>query len=90
MPPQAIRIVGRDAVTGFFATVPAEGRLDLIKLVEVPANGNPAVAAYLPDDAGVCHAYGIMVLTITDDQVATITGFPDPELFPAFGLPTAL
>ena len=89
MPPQAIRIVGRDAVTGFFATVPAEGRLDLIKLVAVHANGNPAVAAYLPDDAGVCHAYGIMVLTITDDQVATITGFPDPELFPAFGLPAA-
>jgi RNA polymerase sigma-70 factor, ECF subfamily len=90
MPPQAIRIVGRDAVTGFFATVPAEGRLDLIRLVEVPANGDPAVAAYVPDDAGVCHAYGIMVLTITDDQVATITGFPDPELFPAFGLPVAL
>jgi RNA polymerase sigma-70 factor (ECF subfamily) len=90
MPPQAIRIVGRDAVTGFFATVPAEGRLDLIRLVEVRANGNPAVAAYLPDTTGECRGYGIMVLTITGDQIATITGFPDPELFPAFGLPVAL
>ena len=90
MPPQAIRIVGRDAVTGFFATVPAEGRLDLIRLVEVRANGNPAVAAYLADTTGECRGYGIMVLTITGDQIATITGFPDPELFPAFGLPVAL
>jgi RNA polymerase sigma-70 factor (ECF subfamily) len=88
MPPQAIRIVGRDAVTGFFVTVPAEGRLDLIQLVEIGANGHPAVAAYLPDTTGECRGYGIMVLTITGDQVATITGFPDPELFPVFGLPT--
>jgi RNA polymerase sigma-70 factor, ECF subfamily len=89
MPPQAIRIVGRDAVTGFFATVPAEGRLDLIQLVEIRANGNPALAAYLPDSTGECRGYGIMVLTISGDQIAAITGFPDPELFAAFGLPTA-
>jgi RNA polymerase sigma-70 factor (ECF subfamily) len=89
MPPQAIRIVGRDAVTGFFATVPAEGRLDLIQLVEIRANGHPAVAAYLPDTAGGYGGYGIMVLEITGDRIATITGFPDPELFPVFGLPTA-
>ncbi|HZD02576.1 MAG TPA: nuclear transport factor 2 family protein [Actinomycetes bacterium] len=31
MPPQAIRIVGRAAVAEFFATVPADGRLDLIR-----------------------------------------------------------
>ena len=87
MPPQAIRITGRDAVAEFFATVPAGGRLDLILLVPTRANGHPALAAYLPDDTtGDCRGYGIMVLTITDDQVATITGFPDPDLFPAFGL----
>jgi RNA polymerase sigma-70 factor (ECF subfamily) len=89
MPPQAIQIVGRDAVAGFFATVPADGRLDLIRLVVTRANGHPTLAAYLPDDStGDCRGYGIMVLTITDDQVATITGFPDPDLFPIFGLPT--
>jgi RNA polymerase sigma-70 factor (ECF subfamily) len=89
MPPQAIRIVGRDAVAGFFATVPADGRLDLIRLVVTRANGHPTLAAYLPDDStGDCRGYGIMVLTITDDQVATITGFPDPDLFPIFDLPT--
>jgi len=28
-----------------------------------------------------------MVLTTTDGQIASITGFPDPNLFPIFGLP---
>jgi hypothetical protein len=28
-----------------------------------------------------------MVLTVADGQIATITGFPDPGLFPIFGLP---
>jgi RNA polymerase sigma-70 factor (ECF subfamily) len=89
MPPQAIRIAGRDAVAEFFATVPANGRLDRIRLVLTRANGHPTLAAYLPDDPGgwECRGYGIMVLTISGDRVATITGFPDPALFPLFGLP---
>jgi RNA polymerase sigma-70 factor (ECF subfamily) len=89
MPPQSIRLVGRDAVAGFFATVPADGRLDLIRLVTTGANGHPALAAYLPDErTDDCRGYGIMVLTIDGDQVATITGFADPDLFPLFDLPT--
>jgi RNA polymerase sigma-70 factor (ECF subfamily) len=89
MPPQALRFLGRQAVAEFFATVPAEGRLDLIHLVQTRANGHPAVAAYLPDGTtGDCRGYGIMVLTTAGDQIATITGFPDPALFPAFDLPT--
>ncbi len=88
MPPQAIRIVGREAVAAFFATVPADGRLDLIHLVVTRANGHPALAAYLPDaTAGDCRGYGIMVLTLRGGRIATITGFPDPDLFPVFGLP---
>lgn len=88
MPPQEIRIVGRDAVAGFFATVPADGRLDLIRLVVTRANGHPTLAAYLPDEGtDGCRGYGIMVLTTDGDQVATITGFPDPDLFALFDLP---
>ena len=34
-----------------------------------------------------CRGYGIMVITVADGQIATITGFPDPALFPVFGLP---
>jgi len=87
MPPQAILIAGRDAVVEFFATVPAGGRLDTIRLQPVQANGHPAVAAYLRDDNGESRGYGIMVLTVGGGRIATITGFPDPALFPVFDLP---
>ena len=92
MPPQAIQITGRQAVADFFATVPAAGRLDLIRLVTTRANGHPSLAAYLPDDSTDdstvdCRGYGVMVLTVAGGQIATITGFPDPSLFPIFGLP---
>lgn len=87
MPPELAEFVGRDTVMEFLATVPADGRLDLIRLVEIRANGQPALAAYLPDDRGACQGYGIMVLTIEDGLVQTITGFPESDLFPAFGLP---
>ncbi|MEU4244654.1 RNA polymerase subunit sigma-70 [Actinoplanes sp. NPDC026619] len=87
MPPQAILITGRDAVAGFFANVPADGRLDTIRLRPIRANGQAALAAYLPDDRQYCRGYGIMVLTIAAGGVTTIIGFPDPSLFPVFGLP---
>jgi len=35
-------------------------------------------------------AYGIMVLTTNSDRIIEITGFADPALFPAFGLPVSL
>jgi RNA polymerase sigma-70 factor (ECF subfamily) len=87
MPPDALVFTGRDTVTEFLATVPAQGRLDLIRLVATRANGQPALAAYLPDHLGRCQGYGIMVLTLAGERITTITGFPDPHLFPAFGLP---
>lgn len=79
MPPQAIQITGRHLVAEFFATVPAKGWLDLIEMVATRANGHPSLAAYLPDGStSDCHGYGIMVITVADGQIATITGFPDP------------
>ena len=74
-------------VMRFFATVPADGRLDTIRLVRTRANGHPALAAYLPGKSARCEGYGIMVFTATDDGIATITGFPSPDLFERFGLP---
>jgi RNA polymerase sigma-70 factor (ECF subfamily) len=87
MPPELTSITGRPDVTRFFATVPAGGRLDTIRLVRTAANGHLAVAAYLPDKSARCQGYGIMVFTITRDGIATITGFPSPDLFGRFGLP---
>jgi RNA polymerase sigma-70 factor (ECF subfamily) len=54
----------------------------------VHAYGQPALAAYLPDERGDCRGYGIMVLDIANAAIVTVTGFPDLALFRTFGLPT--
>ncbi|HEY8471863.1 MAG TPA: RNA polymerase subunit sigma-70 [Natronosporangium sp.] len=86
MPPEP-SIAGRDRVTHFFATVPAHGRLDQIRLVVTGANRQPAVAAYLRDWGERCQGYGIMVFTVADGAISVIHGFPRPDLFDRFGLP---
>jgi RNA polymerase sigma-70 factor, ECF subfamily len=91
MPPEPMRIVGTDAIGNFFRTVPAAGRLERIRLVPTRANGQPAVAAYMQSDDGVFEAYGVMVLALDGERVASITGFAGyPELFPELGLPLSL
>lgn len=87
MPPESATIFGRDRIAEFFATVPADGRLDLIRLVPTRANGQPALAAYLPDANGECRGYGLMVFAVVEGALAEIVGFPDPALFDHFGLP---
>ena len=87
-PPQALQITGRQTVADFFATVPAAGRLDLIRLVATRANGHPSLAAYLPDDStDGCRGYGLMILTVADGQIATITGFPTQACSPSSACP---
>jgi RNA polymerase sigma-70 factor (ECF subfamily) len=87
MPPVPLRYEGRRAIAEFFATVPAGGALNQIRLIPTRANRQPAVAAYLLDPDSQTHrAYGLMVLTIDADEIAEITGFADPTLFPVFGL----
>jgi RNA polymerase sigma-70 factor (ECF subfamily) len=85
MPPSPLIFEGRRAIVEFFATVPADGRLDEIELLPTRANGQPAVGAYFQG-----QAYGLMVLTIDGGEIAEITGFADPALFPEFGLPAEL
>ena len=84
MPPEAMEFHGRDAVIGFFATVPAGGRLELIRLVPTRANGRPALAAFECGPDGDPRPYGVMVLELAGAgdacQVAGITGFPSREL----------
>jgi RNA polymerase sigma-70 factor, ECF subfamily len=91
MPPEAARIDGRERIGAFFGTVPAGGALDQIRLVPTRANRQPALAAYIRDpDGRVYRPYGLMVLTVDGDEIAEITGFPDPALFARFGLPAQL
>jgi RNA polymerase sigma-70 factor (ECF subfamily) len=87
MPPQSLRYLGREQVARFFGAVPADGRLDRIHLVATRANGQPALAAYLPGADGAYRAYGVMVLVVVEDGIQAITGFQDASLFHAFGLP---
>ena len=91
MPPDPRRFLGRDAIVRFFATVPLEGRLDLIPLVPVRANGQPALAAYLREPTGGFSAYGVMVFALSGESITSITGFAGrPELFTQLGLDTRL
>ena len=90
MPPQKVRLIGRQGIGDFFSTVPADGHLEQIRLVATAANWQPALAAYVLDTAtGVFNAYGIMVLTVEQGAISAITGFPGPALFPFFGLAQA-
>jgi RNA polymerase sigma-70 factor (ECF subfamily) len=92
MPPEQVQIAGASAIGGFFATVPMAGRLDLIRLLPVRANGQPALGAYAQESAADPFlAYGIMVFAVDGDRIAGITGFAGrPEIFPFFGLPLEL
>ena len=91
MPPTPLEYLGPAAIAGFLSTVPAGGRLDRFRLVPKRANGQPAFGCYQLDArAPIARAYGLMVLTLRDDGVAAITGFPDTGLFRHFGLPRTL
>jgi RNA polymerase sigma-70 factor (ECF subfamily) len=91
MPPEPFFVGNAAAIGEFFATVPCEGRLDLIRLVPTAANRQPALAAYAWDAERRSHrAYGVMVFALERDVVAGIVGFGDPSLFARFGLPPEL
>jgi RNA polymerase sigma-70 factor, ECF subfamily len=91
MPPVPAYVSGATAIGEFFATVPAGGRLDEIRLVPTSANRQPALAAYLPEPAGgVLRAYGVMVFSLDGDAISGIVGFADVALLDRFGLPREL
>lgn len=91
MPPEPMRVVGAEPIGEFFRTVPAEGALDRIRLLETRSNGQPALAAYLAGDDGVYRSYGVMVFSLAGDTITGITGFADfPPLVSRYGLPAEL
>jgi RNA polymerase sigma-70 factor (ECF subfamily) len=90
MPPLPSWYGGRDQVGAFLRGYVLEGAEDW-RLFRVAANGQPAVAAYVwreGADAFVPHC--VNVLTLRGGEIAEIAAFLDPELFPRFGLETAL
>ncbi len=90
MPPDPAWYFGRSEIGGFFATVPANGRIDLIRLVRTRANGQPAAAAYIPVEEGGYEGYGLMVFDTTGDRISGIIGFSGARLMEMFRLPDRL
>jgi RNA polymerase sigma-70 factor (TIGR02960 family) len=89
MPPQAVEFHGRELVSRFLAATGLRpGRR--ARLVPTRANGQPAFGLYVLDQqAGIFRAVGLLVLTLSGDQVRAMTGF-DNSLLPHFGLPRTL
>jgi len=92
MPPEPMRLVGREAIGEFFSTVPGGGNLEQIRLVATAANRQPALAAYWAEEPGdPFRAYGVMVFALAGEAIVGITGFAGyPQLLPALGLPEEL
>ena len=90
MPPEPHEYQGHAAIAEFYLTRTWWG-VQAVKLVATRANGQPAFGYYLQDaHAPIAHAHGLIVLTLAEDKVSTITRFGDNGLFPHFGLPRTL
>ena len=89
MPPVPLEYQGRALAARFHAAVLF--RQDrTYQLVQTRANGQLAFGLYLRDPGGgPRHAMGLLVLTLTGDQIYSMTRF-DNDVLPRFGLPRTL
>jgi RNA polymerase sigma-70 factor (TIGR02960 family) len=88
MPPIPLEYHGRDAVTRFYSSIINQGQA--YGFVPTRANGQPAFGTYLrTSTGGIRHGAGLLVLTLTGDQICAITHF-DTSVLPRFGLPRSL
>ena len=90
MPPEPYEYQGGEAIARFLEDRAARRGANY-RLVPTRANGQPAFGCYLPDlHAPIARAYGMMVLTLTQDRISAITWFGERSLFSYFGLPRTL
>ena len=54
---------------------------------QLTANGQPALAAYVPEPTGGHRLHTLQVFTVRDGLVASNVVFADPDVFAAFDLP---
>ncbi len=88
MPPIPLEYQGRDVVARLLAGIIRHDRT--YDLVPTRANGQLAFGAYLrTPTGGIRHGTGLLVLTVTGDQIRAITRF-DNSTLPSFGLPRSL
>jgi RNA polymerase sigma-70 factor (ECF subfamily) len=60
------------------------------RMIPAGANGQPAVAAYCPDDTGTLRLHTLQVLTVTAAGIAHNVVFQDPRVFTSFQLAPVL
>ena len=57
------------------------------RMIPTRANGQLGAAAYTRNERGAYEAYGIVVLTMSQEGIAKIYSFGEPSLIDAFGFP---
>ncbi|WP_238015468.1 RNA polymerase subunit sigma-70 [Dactylosporangium sp. AC04546] len=90
MPPAPHQYQGRMAIADFLRRVGfRNGRR--YRLLPVGANGQPAFGAYIQEgDDPAWHAHGLIVVTVTGDEVSAFTRFMDNAVLPWFDLPSRI
>jgi hypothetical protein len=91
MPPVTLEYQGRAAIASFLAAGARWRAGRRYRLIPTRANGQPAFGCYVTDTHGeICHAHGLIVLTLDGDGISAITRFVDNSMFPSFALPRTL
>jgi RNA polymerase sigma-70 factor (ECF subfamily) len=88
MPPVPLWFEGRDHYGRFMARVFAmRGGW---RVLPTSANGQPALAAYCPDDTGTLRLHTLQVLSVGTGGISRNVVFQDAGVFAAFGLAPVL
>jgi len=89
MPPVPLWYAGRVNYGRFIARIFAM-RGSGWRMTPAQANGQPALAAYCPDDTGALCLHTLQVLTVTTGGIARNVVFQDPRVFESFRLAKVL
>lgn len=89
MPPYSLWLQGPNAVSSWMQTFGVGCRGS--RLLPASVSASPAFAQYRPDPDCGHKAWGMIILELAGERIASITTFLDVErLFPRFGLPLVL
>jgi RNA polymerase sigma-70 factor (TIGR02960 family) len=89
MPPEPFEFHGPRPIAEFLQQVAFWA--EEVKMVQTRANNDPAFGYYRMDpNADVYRASGMLVLTISEDQISSMTRFGDKSLIACFGLPRTI
>ena len=91
MPPATIEYQGRDAIRAFMRAGWHRPGAGHHRLVPTRANTQPAFGCYRRDpETGIAQPAGMIVLTLSGEQICAFTRFLDRSVMRAFALPDSL